>query len=119
MTLAWIVGVPTEETCDEREVRSGAVGEVSETVDSCRVRGGGWWFGLILVACREYRGVVGSGTRVARFHVEPFENFCSECMLADGDGGGCAVHFPSQEVTNGAKIFDSVAGGELFAGVVE
>ena len=71
------------------------------------------------MACREYRGVVGGGTRVARFHVEPCENWSSECRLADGDGGGCAVHFPSQGVTNGAKILDGVAGGELFAGGVE
>ena len=71
------------------------------------------------MACRDYRGVVGGGTRFARFHVELFENFCSECRLADGDGGGCAVHFPSQEVANGAKIFDSVVEGELFAGGVE
>ena len=42
VTLAWIVGVPTEETCDERQVRASAVGEVSETADGCRVRGGGW-----------------------------------------------------------------------------
>ena len=41
VTLEWIVGVPTEETYDEREFRAGAVGEVSETANSCLVRGGG------------------------------------------------------------------------------
>ena len=58
------------------------------------------------MACGEYRGVAGGGIRVSRFPIEPFENYCSECRLADGDGGVCAVHFPSQEVTNGVKIFD-------------
>lgn len=33
VTMAWVVGVPTEEACDESDVGVGAVGEVSEIAD--------------------------------------------------------------------------------------
>ena len=42
VTLARIVGVPTEEICDERRARAVSVGEVSGTADSRRLSGGGW-----------------------------------------------------------------------------
>ena len=71
------------------------------------------------MSCREDSGVVEGGTWSARFHVEPFEDARNECRLADGDGSGCAVHFPSKEVTDGIKVLSGVAGGELCPGRVE
>ena len=76
-------------------------------------------FGLVLSACGDKGGVIGSGACVARFHIELFENLCNKCRLADGDGGGCAVQFPSKEVTDGAEVLDSVAGGKLGPGGIQ